>query len=241
MAEESRSRSYYDEFSETYEHHRGRGYHAMLDDLEVELVRRYCGGGTLLEAGCGTGLILDRLAPHCQAAMGVDLSAGMLSHAASRDLTVVQGQLDDLPFADDAFDTVVSFKVLAHVKPIQKAMQELARVTRPGGHMLLEFYNRRSLRGMIKQLKRPTRIGSTYDDEDVYTRLDSPAQLRTYLPAGVRLLGVRGVRVLTPVAQLHAVPVVGSLLRRGEFLAADAPGLRWLGGFIILILQKTEG
>ena len=240
MAEESRSRSYYDEFSETYEHHRDRGYHAMLDDLEVDLVRRYCGDGTLLEAGCGTGLILNRLSPHCRAAVGIDLSAGMLSHASARALTVVQGKLDDLPFADNAFDTVVSFKVLAHVQPIEKAMEEMARVTRPGGHMLLEFYNTYSLRGLIKQLKRPTRIGSTYDDEDVYTRLDSPARLRTYLPPGVQLLGVKGVRVVTPVAQLHRVPLVGALLRGCERLAADAPGLRWLGGFLILILQKTD-
>ena len=53
-------------------------------------------------------------------------------------------------------------------------------------------------------------------------------------------MGVRGVRVLTPVAQLHRVPVLGSLLRHCERLAADAPGLRWLGGFLILILQKTD-
>jgi len=241
MAEESRSRNYYDAFSETYERGRDRGYHAMLDDLEVELVRRYCGGGTLLEAGCGTGLILNRLAPHCEAAVGVDLSAGMLSHAAGRSLTVVQGQLDDLPFADGSFDTVCSFKVLAHVRPIQRAMEEMARVTRPGGHMLLEFYNRHSLRGLIKQLKRPTSIDATYNDEDVYTRLDSVGELRSYLPSGVRLLGVRGVRVLTPMAQFHSVPLVGPLLRTGERVAADAPGLRWLGGFLILILQKDAG
>ena len=238
MAEESRSRSYYDEFSETYEKHRHRGYHAMLDDLEVDLTLRHARGGSLLEAGCGTGLILRRVAPECARAVGLDLSAGMLSRASSRGLTVVQGQLDALPFEDASFDTVISFKVLPHVRPIERALEELARVTRPGGHLLLEFYNRRSLRGLVKTLKRPSRIGDSYNDEDVFTRLDTVDDLRSYLPPDLRLLGVRGVRVLTPVAQLHDVPGVGSLLRWAEWRAAAAPLLRWLGGFQVLVLVK---
>ena len=191
-----------------------------------------------MEAGCGTGLILHRLAPVCSRAVGVDISAGMLSRARARDLTVVQGQLDALPFADASFNTVCSFKVLPHVRPIRQAMDELVRVTRPGGHLLLEFYNRNSLRGLIKLLKRPTNIGASYNDEDVFTRLDSPTQLKSYLPPDVRLLGVRGVRVLTPVAQVHDLPAIGPMLRWGERRAADAPLLRWLGGFVILILEK---
>ncbi len=238
MSNTSRSESYYDEFSSTYERHRHHGYHQLIDELEVGLVRRYC-GDRVLEAGCGTGLILQRLQSICGQAVGVDLSSGMLSLARERGLTVTQAAVDALPFADETFDTVVSFKVLAHVPPIRETLVELTRVTRPGGHLLLEFYNRYSLRGLIKQLKKPTTIGATYNDEDVFTRLDTPAEMRSYLPPNVELLGVRGVRVLTPLALAHRVPVVKTLLSHGERWAADAPAVRWLGGFLVLILRKT--
>ena len=238
MSDTSRSESYYDEFSSTYERHRHQGYHQLIDELEVGLARRYC-GQRVLEAGCGTGLILERLRRFSQHAVGVDLSRGMLSLAEERGLDVLQGTVDAIPFADATFDTVVSFKVLPHVPPIREALIELTRVTRPGGHLLLEFYNRHSLRGLIKQLKRPTIIGAQYTDEDVFTRLDTPAEMRSYLPPNVRLLGVRGVRVLTPLALAHRVPVVRRVLSCGERWAADAPGIKWLGGFLVLILQKV--
>ena len=238
MSNTSRSESYYDEFSSTYERHRHHGYHQLIDELEVGLVRRYF-GDRVLEAGCGTGLILERLGWFSQQAVGVDLSRGMLSLAGQRGLTVMQGTVDALPFADETFDTVVSFKVLPHVPPIRETLTELTRVTRPGGHLLLEFYNRHSLRGLIKQLKRPSTIGATYTDEDVYTRLDTPAEMRSYLPPNVKLLGVRGVRVLTPLALAHRVPLVRTVLSHGERWAADAPAVKWLGGFLILILQKV--
>jgi ubiquinone/menaquinone biosynthesis C-methylase UbiE len=234
----SRSRSYYDEFSESYEARRHHGYHALIDELEVEAVGRY-GGGRVLEAGCGTGLILDRLRPYFREVVGVDLSSGMLARARDRRLQVVQASIDQLPFPNASFDVVVSFKVLAHVPDIRATLAELSRVTRPGGVLVLEFYNPHSLRGLVKRLKRPSRIGASYTDTDVYTRYDTLEDIRCYLPGSVQLVGVRGVRVVTPAAQLHDVPLVGPLLARAERLAAEAPFLRSLGGFLIAILEKS--
>jgi len=234
---ENRSRDYYDEFSATYEKHRHRGYHTLVDDLEVELTARFAGGRTL-EAGCGTGLILERLARCSNQAVGIDLSAGMLAVARKRGLSVAQCSIEALPFPDETFDTVCSFKVLAHVPQIAPALAELGRVTRPGGHLLLEFYNRYSLRALIKWLKRPTRVGSTFSDEDVYTRFDGMREIQSYLPPRLHLVQVRGVRVITPVAELHDLPIVSGLFRRAERWAADAPLLSKLGGFLIVVLQK---
>jgi SAM-dependent methyltransferase len=240
-ADQGRSRAYYDEFSESYEAERGRGYHQLIDDLEVELAERYCEAGRILEAGCGTGLILQRLAGRARHAVGLDLSAGMLGGALRRNLSVVQGSVDELPFADRSFDTVMSFKVLAHVPTIVPAIRELARVTRPGGHLLLEFYNRYSLRTLIKVLKQPSRIGGRFNDEDVFTRFDSLGDIRGYLPPGLRVVGWRGVRVLTPFAQAHKIPGLRRALAAAERFAADAPLLSRLGGFMIVVLQKAPG
>jgi ubiquinone/menaquinone biosynthesis C-methylase UbiE len=231
---------YYDEFSTWYERHRHDGYHAFIDQLESEAVRRYMTPETrLLEAGCGTGLVLGRLAPHAKLAIGVDLSSGMLRKAHERRLEVVQGTLTQLPFADSSFDVVCSFKVLAHVKDIEQAMREMARVLRPGGVLCAEFYNPLSLRYFIKRVKRPSLISPVTDDEAVFTRYDSLERIRSYLPAGLRIETVRGIRVLTPFSQVHRWPLIGPALRRLEHAASDLPGVRRLGGFLLVVMRKS--
>lgn len=233
------NKHYYDEFAGWYERHRHDGYHVFIDELESEAVRRYLTPQSrLLEAGCGTGLVLGRLAPHAGLAVGVDLSSGMLKKAHARALTVVQGSVTQLPLADASFDLVCSFKVLAHVEAIQEAMREFARVLRPGGRLLAEFYNPHSLRYLIKRFKPPSAISDKTSDEAVFTRYDSLARIRTYLPAELELETVRGIRVFTPVSQLHRWPLVGPALRALERGAADLPGLRRLGGFLLVVAQK---
>ena len=56
------TQSYYDRFSPSYERERHHGYHRLIDELELELVRRYGTGRDILEAGCGTGLLLTEAA-----------------------------------------------------------------------------------------------------------------------------------------------------------------------------------
>lgn len=236
-ASNDQSRAYYDDFATSYEDERGRGYHAMLDDLEVEVALPYAEGKRVLEVGCGTGLILERLAPIASSAIGVDLSPGMLEHARSRGLDVREASATELPFEDESFDLVCSFKVLAHVPEIGKAFEEIARVTAPGGTMLLELYNPYSLRYLAKWIAGPGKISDDRTEADVYTRWDSPLQFAKIVPAGVELVDVRGIRVFTPAAFMHRVPVVGDLLRRMERASVASP-LRWFGGFVVLILRK---
>jgi ubiquinone/menaquinone biosynthesis C-methylase UbiE len=137
------TQQYYDRFATTYERERHHGYHRLIDDLELELVRRLGTGLDVLEAGCGTGLLLAQTARVARTAVGLDLSRSMLGLAQHRSLAVVQGSLTALPLPDRSVDLVYSMKVLAHVPPIREALAELARVVRPGGHLLLEFYNPR--------------------------------------------------------------------------------------------------
>ena len=144
--DDDEARAYYDDFSGWYERGRGRGYHAMLDDIEVEIARPFAEGGRILELGCGTGLILQRLAPLAREAVGIDVSPGMIAKARERGLDVRVGSVTDLDLDDDSFDLVYSFKVLAHVRDIERALSEAVRFTRPRGHLLLELYHPWSLR-----------------------------------------------------------------------------------------------
>ncbi len=232
------NQAYYDEFSQRYDHGRDHGYHALIDELETRVLDPFISGRDVLECGCGTGLILNRIKPLARRAVGVDLSPGMLEHARRRGHEVHHASVTELPFADESFDVACSFKVLAHVEQIEQALAEMARVLRPGGHLVAEFYNPYSLRYLVKRWKPPTRISDQTNDEAVYTRYDTLAQARAYLPPSLQFRDVYGVRVFTPVSKVHDLPLLGSLFRRLEHEALTAPILRHLGGFMVVVAQK---
>jgi SAM-dependent methyltransferase len=209
----------------------------MIDDLEVEIALPFARGARVLELGCGTGLILSRLAPVAREAVGIDLSPRMAEHARARGLEVHVGNLCDLPFESDRFDLTCSFKVLAHVRDIEDAIREAARVTRPGGHLLLELYNPWSLRYAAKRAAGPRPIGRERTEAEVYTRWDSPSAIPALLPPDVELVDYRGVRVLTPFAAVHRLPWISRPLRRAEAWAMRS-NLRRFGGFLVAVLRK---
>ncbi len=243
LTDETNSRAYYDEFATAYEQRRGAnvpgGYHDMLDHLESSFVARYGTGQDVLEVGCGTGLVLERIARFARSARGVDLSPGMLEHAKNRGLDVTVGSATALPFDDASFDVTCSFKVLAHVPDIQKALAEMARVTRPGGTILAEFYNPRSFRGLLRLLGPARRIGQSKKESDVFTRFDTPAEVRRLAPQGTRYIGARGIRIITPTAGVVDAPVIGRVVYRLEELLSDSP-LREFAGFYVATYEKLR-
>lgn len=235
------TRAYYDDFSARYDDARGGnepgGYHDLVDDLEVDFVARYGTGRDVLEVGCGTGLLLQRVRAFAKSARGVDLSPGMLARARARGLDVLEGSATDLPFAAESFDVAFSFKVLPHVRDIERALAEMARVVRPGGTILAEFYNPTSFRGLAKRLGPARSISATKDESAVYTRYDTPRDAERYLPPGTRLVDARGVRIVTPVAAAMRVPSLRDVLARAERLLCDSP-LRRFAGFWIAAIEK---
>lgn len=86
------TRRYYDAFAKNYEARRGAqsrgGYHDLIDELESDFVRRFGTDKDVLEVGCGTGLVLSRIARFARCARGVDLSPRMLDAARERQLDV---------------------------------------------------------------------------------------------------------------------------------------------------------
>lgn len=237
------TREYYNEFSKRYEDERrpnaASGYHALIDDLEVEVVERFGRGKSVLECGCGTGLLLERFAGFASDAQGIDLSPGMLSLATARGLNVREGSVTSLPYPDASFDVTCSFKVLAHVEDIGKAMSEMARVTKPGGVVLAEFYNPWSFRGLAKRLGPAGKISEATKESAVYTRFDAPWDIAKYVPAGCKLEGRWGVRIATPVARAVRVPVLGKWLRDAEHALADTAAAN-VAGFYVAIIRKQS-
>ncbi|WP_250121415.1 class I SAM-dependent methyltransferase [Chroococcidiopsis sp. CCMEE 29] len=98
----------------------------------------------ILDLGCGTGRLLDRLAvkfPHLRAT-GLDFSAEMLRQARCHNrhhprLIYVQGNAEALPFADGQFDAVFNTLSFLHYSKPEEVFSEVRRVLYPGGHFYL--------------------------------------------------------------------------------------------------------
>lgn len=235
------NRAYYDAFSAEYEAERGDndpgGYHELLDELETGFVERFARDRDVLEVGCGTGLLLLRMQRFSRTVRGVDLSPGMLEKAKARGLDVLVGSATELPFASESFDVTCSFKVLAHVPEIERALDEMARVTRPGGVVIAEFYNPRSLRGLAKRLAPPGRVAEGKHEGEVFTRFDSPARARELMGRKLDVIATRGIRIVTPAARLMKNRLARAVLSRAERALADTPFSRF-GGFYAVAGRK---
>ncbi len=198
---------------------------------------RFARGAEVLEVGCGTGLLLERIARFTARAEGVDLSPGMLARARARGLTVREASATALPHPDASFDVTCSFKVLAHVSDVGAALAEMARVTRPRGTIVAEFYNPWSLRALGKRLGPAGKISDATDERAVFTRFDRPSDAVALLPAGTTLIDRRGVRIVTPSAASLGWPMIGKLLRAAEWRLCDSP-LATFAGFWIGAFRK---
>jgi SAM-dependent methyltransferase len=95
--------------------------------------------GRALDAACGTGRHAQYLRARGHRVLGVDGSAGMLERARARlpDVDFRAGDLTALPVETAGVDLTVCALALAHCRDLLPALRELARVTRPGGRVLL--------------------------------------------------------------------------------------------------------
>jgi len=157
----------------------------------VTAVADHEGLGQALDLGCGNGRHTELLAEYGADAIGVDVSRGLLSAAATRRrdhgfaAALVQGDAATLPFADATFDQIVYVATLHHLRPEatrRQSLAELGRLLRPGGLGL-------SLRGA------PPMIASTL-------RRALIRQLRGRCPAARRLIDSIISMILTRFGRL---------------------------------------
>jgi SAM-dependent methyltransferase len=118
--------------SERHWWYRGRAriVRAVLDRLDLPA------GAELLDAGCGAGTTLDDLA-RFGAAHGVELDPLGVQAARGRGFDVRQARVEELPFDDGAFDGVTCLDVIEHTPDDVRSLEELRRVTRPGGALIV--------------------------------------------------------------------------------------------------------
>lgn len=113
------------------------------------LVGELRGRGSILEVGVGTGLVALPLRRSGLQVVGIDLSAPMLGKLLEKagpetPFPVAQADATRLPFPDRVFGATLASHVLHLIDPWQPAVDEMVRVTRPGGVLLIDLGGPRS-------------------------------------------------------------------------------------------------
>lgn len=164
--------------------------------------------GHLLEVGYGSGVLLPELARHCDTLVGIDLhpaATTVCSHLAGVGVSanLLCGSAPELPFPAGTFDTVVTVSTLEFVPDVPAAVRELARVTRPGGHLVVVTPGQSKLLDLGLRLLTRERAEDTFEGRRRYVEPAVRAAARMIdafaLPPGAgRLLPLYRVLVATP-------------------------------------------
>lgn len=113
----------------------------------------------VLDIGCGDGALAVALARGGAQITGLDVDPLMLAAAGRRardetiELQLVEGRAEALPFPSETFDRVVAVAVLCFVRDTERAMSEIARVLKPGGHVVLGELGRWNSWAAIRRVK----------------------------------------------------------------------------------------
>ena len=116
------------------------GQQRRLDLLKAAAGNRLV--GTVLVDGCGVGTYLARLAPDADLPIGLDTEFPRVVDSQAFTPNVICGAGEYLPLAGGSADLVFSHEVLEHVQDDQLAIQEMVRVLKPGGRIVLFCPNR---------------------------------------------------------------------------------------------------
>jgi SAM-dependent methyltransferase len=98
--------------------------------------------GRVLENGCGVGMYLEHLTPHVGSIIGLEFDPERAQQAYHHSPSVVIAAGEELPFPQLSFDAILSHEVLEHVRDDRRSVEEMVRVLKPGGIILLFIPNR---------------------------------------------------------------------------------------------------
>lgn len=113
-------------------------------------------GRRLVDIGAGYGRLADLYTGYQEVYL-LDYARSQLRQAQERlgnrpGLTYVLGDIYNLPFTDGFFDAAITIRVLHHITDIPQAFAEIARILAPHGNYILEYANKRNLKGILRFL-----------------------------------------------------------------------------------------
>lgn len=178
-------------------------------------------GERVLDVGAGTGVSTEVLARSGAYAVGADLSLGMLAagRRARPAVPLLAGDALRLPFADATFDAVTISFALRNVVDTEAALREFARVTRPGGRLV------------VCELSHPTNL---------IFRTAYLSYLMRWLPAAARVVSSNPDAYVYLIESIRAWPDQAALATRIEAAGWGKVAWRNLTGGLAALHRATR-
>lgn len=193
-------------------------FQAYLDQVcerRVKILEQVTGRpGSLLDVGCGTGEFAAAAKRRGWTVQGVEPEKTGAEMTRGRGINVHVGPLEDSGLPEHSWDVVSAFHVLEHLPDSRAFLKTLARWVRPGGHIVVEMPNYRSL---VRRKSGADWVHLRPLEHIVYHQ---PATLREALSrAGLNVVAIRTPTWVTPPQSMDealtdlARPPLGNLLR----------------------------
>jgi len=189
-------------------------------------------GCRALELGCGTGVFLEKTARSGATIHGLDLSDELLAKARARlpgssNITLDQGNAEEMPYPAAEFDTVYGSSVLHHLD-LDAALREIHRVLKPGGRMVFAEPNILNPQvALMFHLNLTKEYFGVSPDEMAFSRFRARSAMRRTGFADIRVTPVDFLHPATPETWLSAVTRLGTFLER-------VPLVREIAGSLLL-------
>ncbi len=224
----------YQVISRDYDAHRDRSpYFRIIEGLTHRCFYENTEGKSFargLDAGCGTGRNLPHYLKKCDHVAGFDYTPEMLQFAKEKfqnekRVRLMLGDVCHLPFPDQTFDLIGSFKVLPHVPKVLEGIREIERVARPGAIIFLEFYSPYSFRYLLNRMKHYTKWHSLRESKRLIAR------------AGLKVRKVYGLRTFMATEYLTYLPGAYQLFNFLENRFTHS-GLNRFSGYYVIVCEK---
>ena len=187
---------------------------------------------TILDVGCGNGWVLSNFFREGARCFGLDLTRKAIDLSEKR-FKMIKGSglflvanAEELPFQDSFFDIVTAMGVLHHTPNIDKAIEEIYRVLKPGGKIVLMLYHKNSI---LYRLYMPVRLlyevmkikRFSLSIQDLVNKVDGKDNPlgKVYSRNDVKkmLSGFKHVKMMTHLVEAYEIPLIGRLIgKRGR-------------------------
>jgi ubiquinone/menaquinone biosynthesis C-methylase UbiE len=152
----SSTQNYYDGIAKGY----SELYHEEQEE-KISLIKSSLPKeGALLDLGAGAGVLNPFLSPSLSLVTSFDLSQELLNINSNKKEHKIQGDICNLPFENNSYDTICSFTVIQDVYNIEKAFEEIQRVLKPQGALIISFLKRSKNKELIETI-----IGKNFNIE----------------------------------------------------------------------------
>ena len=139
----------------------------LATQLSLKKIARDWENRLVLDVGCGNGVLTSFLLPGNRV-IGIDISQSMLLLAREKGFQVLRGEANHLPFTSGIFDVVLGIGILQYLDDEKGALEEMVRVLKRGGEIIISFLHKNSFLRRVKKEKLPLKL---YERNEIITLL----------------------------------------------------------------------